>query len=218
MPGLCPLNRRQGNALIKSDKAPLVMYCQRKQVCICYVAPGEKPAPVQQARRKQTDGVGPEMVGWMAGGFGQTCSHVRCWRPIGIRGLRKNANAAVLGQRARSPSVFQMIGKPMCRQSMMYVPSVQQGDEYINIKQRDHQTPSDSRRALTWSLLTKAPCAGSGRNPATVGKESAVVALAVIAWRARREITCPALKCSRRAISLAASSTSSSISRVVRMV
>jgi len=98
------------------------------------------------------------------------------------------------------------------------VVGVEERDQNVDVQQPPRQYASSSRSRSITSLVTIPPRLGNGRNPYNdLGSLTLAGSAPVRALRASSEMTRPAVFRSRRAKSLAARSTSSSMSSVVRM-
>lgn len=194
---------------------------QAQQVAVSDLSVAEYLFPVEVTLVKQAVVVRNEGVPGVRQGLGKTLCNGLQWKGLWVRRLRHDAQAAVLREWARDPSVVNFLFKPLLRTLVVNVPGVEQGNQHIHIQKGTHQIPSASRRRLIRSLVTITPLEGKGSNPVVEGFGWAFAAMPVLPVSAclnNSETTLPTPTCFCRAISLAALRTSISISSVVRML
>ena len=215
-------NCRQRNSSVKRDQASAMLYRERQQINIRKqlgtVNAGEIEAPTVAERNI----VRPKRVVPRDRSSPQSPRRLRHRQTGRIRRLRKDADTAVLSQRARRPALRPMLDEPFMRSSMMHVRGVKQRNETVDIEQSAHRVSISSRSLLTsCAVTTRLPAAITSKPAATFAlarREGAVeTSLACNPRRKTSEITLPAVRFERAAISLAASKTSWSKSSVVRI-
>src|SRR5262249_26050700 len=136
---------------------------------------------------------------------------------VRVVGMRHDPHASVLRDRTGCPAGAGSGSEPAEGLHVHRMILVEERDEDVHVEQRAHQKASSSRNLSICSLVTIPPRLGNGRNPCTALDPRAAGVGAVNALRVSSEMTAPAVFFSRRASSLAARSTSSSMSSVVRM-
>ena len=147
MPGLGLWHGITCQPLVEGDEAAAVPDCQGQQVGIGDLAVAQHVLPVQCARGGQAGIVRPEPVLRSCTGFGQPSCHLgRGKGAAGVGGLRQDADAAVLGDRAGSPAVSS------CRQVLS---GPVRGCQGLLVPQRHARIPG-------WSRACR-PAAGAGR-------------------------------------------------------
>ena len=126
------------------------------------------------------------------------------------------AHASVFRQGAGGPTPRAVVGKPVVRQVVVHVIRVEERDEQVDVEQRDPAHLA-SRRSLTSFIVGRRAPDGRGGSSGTPLRDWTVRAGAS-AFRTSSDTILPAVVPREAANSLAASSTSSSRSSVVRML
>lgn len=115
----CPADGIKRNTPIQCDKTPALLDGECQQIGIGYMPGTQNPFPYQVSGMQQADGVGPECVRRVLGRFCKPLGHLRGRNRIGITRLRKDTDASVLCDWARSPAFINVAGKPIGYQAMM---------------------------------------------------------------------------------------------------
>jgi len=115
----CPADGIKRNTPIQCDKTPALLDGECQQIGIGYMPRTQNPLPYQVSGIQQADGVGPECVRRVLGRFCKSLGHLRGRNRIGITRLRKDTDASVLSDWARSPAFINVAGKPIGYQAMM---------------------------------------------------------------------------------------------------
>lgn len=158
----------------------------------------------------------PEIMAWGIAKLskdGQHCGNVP--RPIWVVRMAGDTDKSVFSKGAGCPRLLTRVCEPSMGRFVMDVHRIAQGEQQIHIeKVRGHG--ASSRRRLTKSSVTTPASSWIGNTGRPCLAETGTCL--VSACRARSDNTRPSVLRRCRAISLAASSTSSSRSTVVRTV
>src|SRR5690606_28144636 len=121
---------------------------------------------------------------------------------------------AVFRKRARGPSERRVFTEPLVGAVVKGVILVEERQEHIDVEKRPHQAPSSSISRCTCSKVMTCPVEGITGTPFRILVFLGEVRAGTSPFRAKLEITAPAVVFSFAAISLAAWRMSGSMSRV----
>ena len=140
----------QRDRAIQRHQTAILLRCQCQQMDVAPLAGAEYGIPGNPAAVEDAHGVRPEdgMAG--RGGCGATFSYGPSRQWVGMAGLRHDADATVLGQRAQRPAGLNILLRSRHGPAVVQVLAVRQGDQ--------HGTPSKAHQASSW-LLRCSTCA-----------------------------------------------------------
>ena len=130
--------------------------------------------------------------------------------------LRRDPDESVFGERTGGPATLAVIGKPIVRGFVMNVRALEERDEDVHIQQDRRPQQSSSRSLLTISIVIGGEPGALGGSKGTPFRIVTFGLAGDRAFLTRSETTLPIDVPWVAAISLAACSTSSSMSSVVR--
>jgi hypothetical protein len=212
-------NRRERNRLVERDESPIVCDGQGKQVCARHL--------LRAVNTRRVDGVGvknayrtrPEIVMAGSGRAGQHIDRVAGRDRARIPRLTDDSDEAVLCDGARRPPLLDLAVNPGPRSGVVDVVAIEEGQQDVHIQQRAHQSNGFFvAESVDERIRDGVTAVWQGSNPwnASSGLAADCACWPTRAWRARSDRTSPTVRFSRRARSLTASRTSSSIDKVVR--
>lgn len=208
----------QRDCAIKSDKTPVMLDSQGKQVNVGDLLGSMHEIRIDQGAIQKADFVRPEaMIGRICAVSEHGKGLARTDRPW-IGALRNDPDEAILSYGARCPNRIRLRHQPRFGPSVVNMSRVEEREEHVHVKEGDQRNSSSRSRSIS-SEVTITPRAGKGLNPRNSSSElsSDVLLDAASPFRANSDKTWPALLCSCLPSAFAAMSTSSAMSRVVRM-
>jgi hypothetical protein len=217
MQGLRTLNNRlRGYSSIEGRQLALMRVSECQQIAVGDMRGVEKTRRLDPFRVEQGYIVGPESV---AGQFPERRQHRGHDRgrtgTIRISRMAHNAQNSIFRQRAARPRLMALCRKPVVRAIVQHMSGIDQGDQNVYVEKKSGHG-SSSRSCCTSSEVTRLVPLRS-LSSGTPFRLLALLSSGDSARRANEEITSPTDFFSTTAISLAALSTSSSITSVVRI-
>jgi len=202
---------------VESRQLPAMGAGQSQEISIGYLPRIQQARGVDALTIEKSEVVRPEFVAGKASQAGNHFGHRRrsSWR-VRVPRMSDNPEHAVLGQRTGGPCLSAQCREPFMGPVVLNVRRINQGDQDIHIEQKPNQGNSSRSRCTSSEVTGGVPGrTGSRGTPLRVRLPDSAGRNACLA---SEEITAPTLFRSAAANSLAAASTSSSITRVVRIV
>lgn len=138
VPGLGCENRGGLDAFVEGHQSRISPRSERQQVKVSEVTGRQDLAVIESRRIAEADIIGPKFVIFGSGGIAQSARDVGDGKTARIRGLRDDADARILRQRAGGPALGAVPNEPLVRWLMMNVGGIKQGDEHVRIKECNH--------------------------------------------------------------------------------
>ena len=209
-------DRRSWDRRVERHEAASLVNREGEQIKVGDLARPVNSVAIGDAGIQQADVIRPELMLVCGDRFAESFHDRPDLQRVGVVRVRHDSHTPVLRDRTRGPAVSSSRGEPAKGWRVHRMILVEQGDQNVHVEKRAYQKASSSRSLSICSLVTIPPRFGNGRNPCVGLGAGPADGGAVNARRVSSEMTAPAVFFSRRASSLAARSTSSSISRVVR--
>lgn len=130
----CPSNSLKRNPPIKRHESTVVPHGEAEKVYVRDLSGTMNSRRIEYRGIEKTRLIRPELVHTLPASLGQSCDEQVNGLRVGIRGTRHDAHAAVLGQRAGSPTLRRVPRKPRHSRLVGNMVRIKQRDQDVDVK------------------------------------------------------------------------------------